>query len=302
MTIENLKRPALWGLGILAFAGTIEFLVPYVSVWFGLRPDALSTVLRLFNGYVLIVLIGRDIMGRNKQDIETRAQRRVMESKLDDIRFLVEEYEKNRSDSLSETKIAADVLAEQLKLAVGVRQSDVDTALRAQTTTLVAKIEEGTEASRAAQQEANNINAKIASLGQQIKVGSDHAEHAFTEANDVNRKIENLNKALVKQGEQTAVVQQQSDERLESIETTGEASHTILKENLVQADQRAVDVAADVASAAASVAADVANTAAKVASKAAGIAAGQLDKIEATGESTNEIVKGAGAITKDVTR
>jgi len=143
MTARTLATPAGWSVVAIAVALLTELIPP--------PGNALARF------WLLATLLIRDILVAKHAAAETARE-------LADVKFALLLASTARSKEFAEASLRFADVARKM-------ESDKTTArtdLEAQTTTLSAKIAEGTKASKEAQREANDVNQKIASLNKRL--------------------------------------------------------------------------------------------------------------------------------------
>jgi len=150
MTVKTLSGPAAFALALFLWAVILERLLP--SRW--------ETSLHLFTGFAFVTLLIRDIGLHH-------ASMRRLERKFDDALEVVRLANESRSKEFSDARHRIAEISAQLKA----RNIEVDAALSGQTATIVAKIDEGTAASKNAAEVANHSNKKIEDLNQRLVDG-----------------------------------------------------------------------------------------------------------------------------------
>ena len=150
MTSDRLKLPVAIATGMVVYA------------WFlTIVPDMVSLSLRGAIGFLMVVLILR----HSRITLEHNDYvKRMLTETLE----VVNRHESDRAQAVKALELRADALAEIVARATETRHRASASALDAQTERLEAKIQEGTEASREAQREANDVNQKIANLDKRL--------------------------------------------------------------------------------------------------------------------------------------
>jgi hypothetical protein len=158
MTLKNFKQPAVWGLALVAYATFITAVLPAEA----------QNFMRQFHGAGIIVLLVRDIVGRNKEEARRIEREAVSDRKLDDVIFAINQFIVGAVAARQITDAKAFEIARLLEIETGRRRSENQEAMAKQTETIVGKIEEGNVIVQKAETAANDVNRKISNLQEQL--------------------------------------------------------------------------------------------------------------------------------------